>query len=62
MLKMGPDDVDAAHPGGAVIDLNSGVQHIFIYCGKYATPSGIFRISRTLKTARLREAMAGHRQ
>jgi hypothetical protein len=59
MLKMEPDDIDAAHPGGAVIDLKGGVQHIFIYCGRYATPSGIFRISRTLETDRLRKATGG---
>ena len=29
----------------------NGVQHIFVYCGKYATPSGIFRISRTMASA-----------
>lgn len=55
MLDIGPDDVDAAHPGGAVIDTENGVQHIFIYSGKYATPAGIYRITRTLDTPALRE-------
>jgi len=48
MLGMGPDDIDAAHPGGAVMDLSRGVQHIFIYCGRYATPTGIYRLTRSL--------------
>ena len=60
MLNIEPDDVDAAHPGGAVMDEENGVQHIFVYCGKYATPSGIFRISRTMETNKLREAVAEH--
>ncbi len=50
MLEMKPNDIDAAHPGGSVIDESAGVQHIFIYCGRYATPTGIYRISRTLDT------------
>lgn len=49
-----PTDVDAAHPGGAIIDEARGLQHIFIYAGTYATPTGIYRISRTLDTERLR--------
>ena len=60
MLDITPDDIDAAHPGGAVIDEAEGVQHIFIYCGRYATPTGIYRISRTLDTHKLREAMRPH--
>lgn len=55
MRKMEPDDMDSAHPGGAVMDVARGLQHIFIYAGTYATPTGIFRISRTLETGRLRE-------
>ena len=57
MLSIGANDVDAAHPGGAVMDRDEGVQHIFIYCGRYSTPTGIYRISRTLETDKLREAM-----
>jgi hypothetical protein len=57
MLDLGPDDIDAAHPGGAVIDVANNVQHIFIYCGKYATPTGIHRITRTLDTPALRTAI-----
>lgn len=58
MLNISADDVDAAHPGGAVIDEDEGVQHIFIYCGRYSTPAGIYRITRTLDTDKLREAMS----
>lgn len=58
MLTMGPDDIDSAHPGGAVIDETRGVQHIFIYCGRYATPTGIYRITRTLDTDKPRQAAA----
>lgn len=54
MLDISPKDIDAAHPGGAVMDEARGVQHIFIYCGSYATPAGIYRITRTLDTNRLR--------
>ena len=57
MLNIGPDDVDAAHPGGAVMDVENGLQHIFIYCGRYSTPTGIYRITRTLNTDTLRRAM-----
>lgn len=52
-----PEDIDAGHPGGAVIDVEAGLQHIFIYCGRYATPTGVYRISRTLDTDRLRSVM-----
>jgi len=57
MLGHGPKDIDAAHPGGAVVDEENGVQHIFIYCGHYATPAGVFRIERTLDTDKLRKTM-----
>jgi hypothetical protein len=57
MLKITPDDVDAAHPGGAVTDVKRGVQHIFIYCGTYRTPTGVYRITRTLDTAKLNAAL-----
>jgi len=57
MLDIQADDIDAAHPGGAVIDEDEGVQHIFIYCGRYSTPAGIYRISRTLDTTKLRDTI-----
>ena len=45
---------DGLHPGAAVIDAKRGVQHIFIYAGRPAGPSGIFRVTRTLDTPALR--------
>jgi len=57
MLGISADDIDAGHPGGAVIDKENGVQHIFIYCGRYSTPAGVYRITRTLDTDKLRNAM-----
>jgi len=52
---MGKSEIDGMHPGAAVIDPVAKVQHIFIYAGKPEGPSGIFRVSRTLDTARLKE-------
>jgi hypothetical protein len=49
--------VDAAHPGGAVTDVQRGVQHVFIYSGRFNGPAGIYRITRTLDTDKLRNAM-----
>lgn len=57
MLNIQAKDIDAAHPGGAVIDEVRGVQHIFVYSGKYATPTGIYRVTRTLDTEKLGEVM-----
>ena len=57
MLKITPDDVDAAHPGGAVMDVERGVQHIFFYCGTYRSPTGVYRITRTLDTPKLATAL-----
>jgi len=62
MLEIEPNDIDAGHPGGAVIDKENGVQHVFIYCGRYSTPAGIYRITRTLDTDRLRKVMSEPRQ
>jgi len=47
------EDVDAAHPGGSVIDAAQGVQHVFVYCGTFGTPTAIYRITRTLNTPEL---------
>ena len=44
---------DGFHPAGAVLDAKRGVQHIFIYSGHPNGPAGVFRITRTLDTARL---------
>ncbi|MEI7729561.1 MAG: sialidase family protein [Verrucomicrobiota bacterium] len=50
-------EIDAAHPGGAVMDEANGVQHVFVYAGLFATgKTGIYRITRTLHTDRLRTA------
>ncbi len=49
---------DGMHPGGAVIDEDAGVQHIFVYCGLHLGPSAIFRITRTLDTPALRAFLA----
>lgn len=45
---------DGMHPGGSVVDAEAGVQHIFIYAGLHLGPSGIFRITRSLDTPKLR--------
>jgi hypothetical protein len=44
---------DGFHPAGAVVDRESGRQHIFIYSGHPNGPTGIFRLSRTLDTPAL---------
>ena len=44
---------DGMHPGGAVIDAEAGVQHIFVYLGQHLGPASIFRITRTLDTPEL---------
>ena len=46
--------MDGCHPAGAVIDEELGVQHVFIYMGCMQGPSGIFRLTRTLDTEKLR--------
>ena len=50
-------NADGFHPAGAVIDEKRGMQHIFIYSGHPSGPAGIFRITRTLDTAALRESL-----
>ena len=50
---IGKGEIDGLHPGAAVIDTSAGVQHIFIYAGAPAGPSGIFRLTRSLDTGRL---------
>lgn len=44
---------DGFHTGGAVIDQERGVQHIFFYSGHPGGPAGVFRLTRTLDTPRL---------
>lgn len=55
-LEKRPEGIDSAHPGGAVMDAERGVQHIFIHSGTYATPTGSYRITRTLSTPKWRAA------
>jgi len=52
---MSKGEIDGMHPGAAVIDPAAGVQHIFIYAGQPQGPSGIFRITRSLDTPRVRQ-------
>ncbi|MCP4507059.1 MAG: hypothetical protein GY826_11805 [Fuerstiella sp.] len=49
---------DGFHPAGAVVDVQRGVQHIFIYAGHPNGPAGVFRITRTLQTPQLAAALA----
>jgi len=55
-LNRTAENIDAAHPGGAVIDVDQGVQHVFVYSGTFGTPTGVYRITRTLDTPRLSAA------
>ena len=48
---------DGFHPAAAVLDARRGVQHIFVYAGHPNGPAGIFRISRTLDTPKLKAAL-----
>ena len=48
---------DGFHPAGAVIDEKRGVQHIFIYSGHPNGPAGVFRITRTLDTTKLKATL-----
>jgi len=53
------EDIDAAHPGGAVIDVENGVQHVYVYSGTFGTPTGIYHITRTLDTSKLNSGSEG---
>jgi hypothetical protein len=44
---------DGFHTGGAVIDQERGVQHVFFYSGHPGGTAGVFRLTRTLDTPRL---------
>ena len=48
---------DGFHPAGAVIDAKRGLQHVFIYTGHPNGPAGVFRITRTLDTQKLKETL-----
>jgi len=45
-----PGNKDGLHPGGSVLDLERGVQHIFVYAGWRRGPASIYRITRVLDT------------
>ena len=44
---------DGFHTGGAVVNEERGVQHIFFYSGHPGGPAGVFRLTRTLDTPKL---------
>lgn len=44
---------DGFHTGGAILDLEDKVQHVFFYSGHPGGPAGVFRITRTLDTPKL---------
>ena len=50
---------DGFHPAGAVIDEKRGMQHVFFYSGHPNGPTGVFRITRTLDTRKLKETLSG---
>ena len=41
-------------PGGSVIAADLGVQFIYVYLGHFQGPTGIFQVTRSLDTDRLR--------
>jgi hypothetical protein len=47
---------DGMHPGGSIVDVARGMQHVFFYAGWRRRPASVFRFSRTLDTEKLREA------
>lgn len=57
MMYYPESEIDGMHPGGAVMDLDAGVQHIFFYAGEPTGPTGIFDLVRSLDTPRLRDAI-----
>jgi len=53
--KQGNYQLDGMHPGGSVIDAKNNVQHIYVYAGRsYDERCGVFQITRTLDTERLK--------
>jgi len=49
---------DGFHTGGAVIDQERGVQHVFFYSGHPGGPAGVFRLTRTLNTPKLTDFLS----
>ena len=58
LLWREPNPVDGLHPAGNVIDEKAGVQHIFMYMGFPTGPAGVFRLTRTLDTEKLKAFLA----
>jgi len=52
-----PQFVDGMHPAGSIVDVENGVQHLFIYAGYYTGPAGIFKVTRSLRTGELAAAL-----
>ena len=52
---------DGFHTGGAVLDEQRGVQHIFFYSGHPGGPAGVFRLTRTLDTPKLTALLSADR-
>jgi len=46
---------DGFHTGGAIVDRENNVQHVFFYSGHAGGPAGVFRLTRTLDTPKLAE-------
>ena len=57
----GDEFADGLHPGAPVVDVKRQQQHIFVYAGKTDKIAGIFRITRTLDTPKLRAWVNGRR-
>ena len=45
-----------------MIDEKRGVQHLFIYSGHPNGPAAVFRVTRTLDTAKLAKAIGNNQQ
>ena len=48
-----PDDQCIVSTGGAIVDEERGVQHVFFHSGHPGGPAGVFRLTRTLDTPKL---------
>jgi len=43
--------------GKYLIAVKHGVQHIFIYWGRYVIPTGIYRMTRDINTKKMNQAI-----
>jgi len=50
---------DGMCPGGTVVDVESGMQYVYVYLGHFTGPAGIFQLRRSLDTERLRAHLLG---